>query len=212
MPSSTALMTLAALAAFVLLRSANATQDSRYSGVITPADDPAPAPIEPLTSTNVEWDTEGPIGDLTMDKPNRLSDAGREIIKAREGGFIATPYPDHKGYSIGYGHLMRADETYQSITQDKADELFNADVGWAEKAVFNSVLAPITQAQFDALVSFCFNVGRSAFVNSTLLRRLNAGDSIANIGHEFSRWVFASGKVNDGLVMRREAEYQQFMA
>lgn len=150
-------------------------------------------------------------GDASMNigNPSAMSPRGLEELKQREG-FSETPYPDYKGFSIGYGHLMKASEDYTSITESDAAALLEKDVAWSEQAVSESVNASLTQNQFDALVSFVFNVGKNAFLNSTLLAKLNAGDSSAI--DEFAKWNRAGGKVNQSLIARRESEVQQFEA
>lgn len=139
-----------------------------------------------------------------------LSDAGLQALAQREG-FSATPYWDHKGYSIGYGHLIKAGENLTSVTRDQAAQLLASDVAWAEQAVANNVTAPLSQNQFDALVSFAFNVGAPAFAKSTLVSLLNAGDYSA-AGEQLPRWNKASGVVNGALVSRRASEVAQFYA
>jgi lysozyme len=141
------------------------------------------------------------------DNPDSLSGPGLAALQRREG-FSATPYADHKGYSIGYGHLIKPGENLTSVTVSEALDILASDVQWAMEAVRSAVTVPLTQGQFDALVSFCFNVGAPAFKRSTLVRRINAGDSAASA--EFSRWVYASGKVNPSLVSRRQSEQNQF--
>ena len=139
--------------------------------------------------------------------PTRMSAAGLDALKVREG-FSASPYPDHKGYSIGYGHLIKPGERLSYVSIQQATDILAADVAWAQDAVTASITAPISQAQFDALASFCFNVGAGAFARSTLVRRINQGDPAA--ADEFARWVFASGQVNGALVARRNSEQAQF--
>ena len=151
--------------------------------------------------------TEADQGTASAPMGGRLSQAGLDAIKAREG-FSATPYPDHKGYSIGYGHLMGVFDRRESITKEEAEILLLSDVSWAEDAVNAAITAPLTQAQFDALVSLAFNIGADAFKRSTLVKRINAGD--AGAVSEFARWNMASGKVHPGLVARRAAEAEQF--
>lgn len=141
--------------------------------------------------------------------PTNLSAEGLQRLMAREG-FAAEPYADFKGNSIGFGHLIKPGERFTSITREEGAELLAADVAWAEAAVRSAVLVPINQAQFDALVSFAFNVGAGAFARSTLVRRINAYDQAA--GDEFARWVYAGGVVNQGLVARRADEADQFNA
>ena len=79
----------------------------------------------------------------------------------------------------------------------------------AEAAINGRVTVPLTQPQFDALVSFVFNVGAGAFRKSTLLKKLNAGD-YAEATAEFPRWVKGGGKTLPGLVVRRAAEMLLF--
>lgn len=139
--------------------------------------------------------------------PTTISAAGIEALKAREG-FSASAYADHKGYSIGYGHLIKPGESLSYVSVQQATDLLLSDIDWAKKQVCTSITAPINQAQFDALTSFCYNVGAGAFARSTLVKRINAQDPSA--ADEFARWVFASGTVNTALVNRRNSERQQF--
>lgn len=139
--------------------------------------------------------------------PAGMSSDGLAALMQREG-FSATAYPDHKGMSIGYGHQLRPGEDFGTIGQAQAADLLAVDVGWAVDAVRSNVTVPLSQAQFDALVSFAYNVGAGAFARSTLVRRLNRYDPEAST--EFDRWVYASGQVNAGLVARRASERAQF--
>ena len=70
---------------------------------------------------------------------------------------------------------------------------------------------PLSQSQFDALVSLVFNIGGGAFRKSTLLQKLNAGD-YAGASNEFMRWIKAKGRVLGGLVTRRAAERALFLS
>lgn len=136
-----------------------------------------------------------------------LSAAGRARLEGFEG-FSATPYPDHKGNSIGFGHLIKPGENLTYLTREQAGEILSSDVAWAEAAVRSSIKVALSQGQFDALVSFCFNVGEGAFKRSTLVRKINANDPTA--AAEFDRWIHASGKVLSALVDRRAAERSAF--
>lgn len=136
----------------------------------------------------------------------RLSDAGLDLIKRFEGLRLdAYPDPGTGGepWTIGYGHtggVKRGDR----ITQAQADAFLRQDVARFEEAVRK--LAPkTTQGQFDALVSFAFNVGEGALRGSTLLRKHNEGDH-AGARAEFGKWVNANGRRLEGLVRRRAAE------
>lgn len=144
--------------------------------------------------------------------PTSMSDAGLAMLGRLEG-FSATAYPDYKGSSIGFGHLIKAGEEYllsAVITPAEAAQLETSDVSWAERAVSAAVSAPLTQAQFDALVSFCFNVGAPKFKASTLVRLLNDGD-YAGAANEFAKWNKAGGSVNASLQVRREREESLFI-
>ncbi|CAN5165890.1 hypothetical protein BH10PSE16_BH10PSE16_43760 [soil metagenome] len=140
-------------------------------------------------------------------KTQSLSNTGLSKIKVFEG-FSATPYPDHKGNSIGYGHLIKAGENLTYVTRAQAETILLKDAEWAQNAVRNSIKVTLAQGQFDALVSFCYNVGEGAFRSSMLVKRINAGDSGAPA--EFDRWIYASGQVNQTLVARRQDERADF--
>lgn len=116
-----------------------------------------------------------------------------------------------KGYAtIGYGHKLGALENYWTITQAEADRLLVSDLSDAEAAVNRLVKVPLTQNQYDALVSFVFNVGGGAFSRSTLLRLLNAKD-YAGAAKQFPAWRKSAGVVLQGLVKRRANEMALFL-
>jgi lysozyme len=93
----------------------------------------------------------------------------------------------------------------QPITEDEATEILVLDVAKAEKAVLRLITVPLSDGQFDALVSFTFNLGSGALQRSTLRRKVNREDH-AEVPAEFLRWVWAGGKKLKGLIRRREAE------
>jgi len=97
----------------------------------------------------------------------------------------------------------------QKATPEQCNAMLRRDASYAGAGVARQVKVPVTQGQYDALVSFVFNVGESQFSRSTLLRKLNAGDC-TGAAAEFSRWVFAKGKRLGGLVKRRAVERKQF--
>ena len=137
-----------------------------------------------------------------------LSQSGLNLIKSHEG-LRTTAYKDPVGvWTIGYGHTGTA-KPGQKITEAQAEQLLRQDVGWAEAAVRKNVKVPLTQGQFDALVSFTFNLGAGALSRSTLLKKLNAGD-YAGAQAEFGKFVHAGGRVLPGLVRRRNEEAQMF--
>ncbi len=120
---------------------------------------------------------------------------------------------DGRPVSIGYGATTTAGgATWQigdRITEAEAERLLRRDLTVAELAVGRLVHVPLSQAQFDALVSFVFNIGARAFEASTLLERLNAGD-YDGAQAQFARWVYNDGKVMSGLQARRAAEAELF--
>lgn len=89
-------------------------------------------------------------------------------------------YKDSKGlWTIGVGHLIRPGEQHlitATLTDDEVKDLLKRDLEWCSQAVESAVRVPLQQAQFDALYSLCFNIGGTAFKNSTVVRRINAGD------------------------------------
>lgn len=138
----------------------------------------------------------------------RVSKAGIDLIHSFESCKL-TAYPDPgsidgKPWTIGWGSTGPGIARGVVWTQQQADERFAADLGRFEKAV--ALMAPVTtQNQFDALVSFAYNVGLSALNDSTLLRMHKAGD-YAGAKLQFGRWDKNDGKTMNGLTRRRAAE------
>lgn len=135
---------------------------------------------------------------------------GLKLIKHFEG-FYPTTYLDPVGIpTIGYGHLVKDGLPFQEpINEDQALELLKGDLDIAEKAVNRLVQVPLMQNQFDALVSFTFNLGAGALQRSTLRRKVNAQEH-DQVGPEFTRWVWASGRKLPGLIKRRQAEAELY--
>lgn len=145
----------------------------------------------------------------------RISEAGIEKIKRHEA-LRLVPYKDEAGkWTIGYGHLLKPGEWWDRITEAQAEDLLRQDLAEAEAAVNQAVKVPINSNQYDALVSFVFNVGVTAFRNSTLLKRLNDSDYVAAAA-EMLRWnkITVDGRkvVSAGLSMRRSRERELFLA
>ena len=127
-------------------------------------------------------------------------------------GLCLTAYQDCVGvWTIGYGHTGRDVHAGLNITEEQALDLLMRDSAAAAAAVNRLVTAKLTQNQFDALVSFVYNLGQGSLASSTLLRMLNAGDH-AGAADQFPRWNKAGGVVVAGLQRRREAERALFMA
>ncbi|MBK3870977.1 lysozyme [Stutzerimonas frequens] len=136
------------------------------------------------------------------------SQNGLDLIKSFEGLRLSA-YKDVVGVvTIGYGTTSGV-KMGDTITKERAEELLREDVKRFEQQVQRLVKVPLTQGQFDALVSFVYNLGAGNLSNSTLLRLLNAGD-YAGAGAQFERWNKAGGKVLAGLVRRRAAERALF--
>ena len=137
-----------------------------------------------------------------------LSTVGAIGIVAHEG-MRKVAYVDPVGVvTVCAGHTKTA-KLGQVKTEAECAALLQGDVKDAERAVKRLVETPLTQAQFDALVSFVFNVGETNFANSTLLKKLNANDCWGT-GAEFSRWTRAGGRELPGLVKRRADERRHF--
>jgi lysozyme len=136
------------------------------------------------------------------------SDAGIGLIKAHEGCRYEA-YPDSVGVpTIGYGHTKNV-KLGDVCTEEQAEAWLVEDVGTAESCVNSLVSVPMTQGEFDALVSFTFNLGCHALRSSTLLIKLNNSDYDGACA-EISKWAHAGGKVLPGLVARRKAEQEMF--
>ena len=145
---------------------------------------------------------------------NNISDAGLDFIRRWEGCELKV-YKDSAGYqTIGVGHLIvDADplEAWQNkgITETEAISLLRDDVAHAEGCVHRYILWPLNQNQWDALISFTFNVGGGALKSSTLRRKLNMGEE-GRVNKELLRWNKAGGKISSGLTKRRKAEGRLF--
>lgn len=139
----------------------------------------------------------------------KTSQAGVNLIKSFEGCKL-TAYQDSAGvWTIGYGHTSGVKKG-MTITEAQAEAYLKGDLVTAENAVNGKVTYSIKQNQFDALVSFTYNVGSGNFGSSTLLKKLNQGD-ITGAANEFEKWNKAGGQVLEGLVRRRAAEKAMFL-
>lgn len=146
-----------------------------------------------------------------------------EFIKHVEG-VRNKPYKDVVGlWTIGVGHLVTKDELFSGkifingvpirykdgLTDQQVVDLLLQDVSQYEDSVRTNVLVPLDQHQYDALVSFTFNVGRHAFERSSLLKYINYG-AIDKVPSELLRWTYAGGKRIKGLLNRRNKEINVF--
>lgn len=145
----------------------------------------------------------------------QTSEKGIALIKQFEGCKL-TAYQDSVGvWTIGYGWTQPVDgkpiRAGMTIKQETAERLLKTGLVSYESDVSRLVKVSLTQGQFDALVSFTYNLGARSLSTSTLLRKLNAGD-YAGAADEFLRWNKAGGKVLNGLSRRREAERALFLS
>ena len=143
-----------------------------------------------------------------------LSRTGLDLICKFES-FSKIIYVCPAGYpTIGYGHLItekNKEQFLDGVDEDEGVELLKKDVLVAERAVMRLIKAPLTQGEFDALVSFTFNLGAGALQRSTLRLKLNRGEYDA-VPAEFLKWVCGGGRKLKGLVVRRRAEAIMFSA
>ena len=139
----------------------------------------------------------------------KTSEEGVDFIKQWET-LRLNAYDDGYGYlTIGYGHTDPDVHRDLTIDEEVAEQLLEDDLHDAEVAVEDYVDVELQQHEFDALVSFVFNVGSGNFSNSTMLKLLNNGDRYA-AALQFSRWNKSGGKVSNGLIRRRKAEQRLF--
>lgn len=145
------------------------------------------------------------------------SDAGIRFIKSFEG-FRASAYYNYAGepWTIGYGHTRGVKEG-DTCTLAEAESYLKDDLKEFEKAINSLVKVPLKQNQFDALVSFVFNIGTTAFKTSTLLNLLNEG-RYQDVPSQLMRWNKVTEKINGvkhvrtvaGQTTRRKAESHLF--
>ena len=142
----------------------------------------------------------------------RITQEGLDLIRRFEG-FSPTIYICPGGWpTIGFGHVVREFEHEQfeaGINEDAGATLLRHDVGVSESAVLRLIQVPLDEGQFDALVSFTFNLGAGALQRSTLRRKVNREEHGA-VPAEFRRWVWAGGRRSAGLARRREAEINRY--
>lgn len=145
----------------------------------------------------------------------KISQKGLDLIKKFEG-FSAKPYLCPAGVpTIGYGATYYTNGTKvtmndEPISEEWAEKLLSNMVLTYEKGVTSLVVPHISQNQFDALVSFTYNVGITNFRKSTLLRVINKNPDNPLISNQFMRWVRGGGKVINGLIKRRQIESQLY--
>jgi len=140
----------------------------------------------------------------------QISDSGIMLIKNFVGLRLTAYQCSAHVWTIGYGHTAGV-KPGDTITEGQAEQFLRDDLDQFEAAVYRLVNVTLSQHQFDALVSFTFNLGEGNLKNSTLLKKLNAGD-YSGAAEEFPRWNRADGRVVEGLTRRRLAERDMFLA
>ena len=140
----------------------------------------------------------------------KTSADGLALIKHFEG-FRSHPYRCQANvWTIGYGHTRGVTQQTLPVSKGEAEVLLLEDVARFERSVKRLIQARLTQGQFDALVSFTFNLGGAALQRSRLRMKLNRGD-YSGAANELLRWTRAGGVIRKGLVRRRQAERVLFI-
>jgi lysozyme len=146
----------------------------------------------------------GALAPRPIGEKMQISEEGKNLIKKFEGCELEAYKCAAGVWTIGYGHIKTAVEGMK-IDQATANELFDEEMGEYETYVNTAVTVPLSQNQFDALVSWVFNLGNGNLNASTMLKVINSGDH-AGVPAQIKRWNKAGGKVLEGLIRRREAE------
>jgi lysozyme len=142
----------------------------------------------------------------------KIGKKGLDLIKSFEGLRLTSYLCAANVVTIGYGSTGKHVKKGMVITEDYANRLLLEDVSRFQKAVNKMVTSNISQNQFDALVSFAFNLGEGALQKSTLLKKVNANPMDASITGEFAKWNKAGSKVLAGLTRRRESEAKLYFS
>lgn len=140
----------------------------------------------------------------------KASEKAYSLIRQFEG-LRLTAYRCPVGvWTVGYGHTFGV-VSGMVITKEQAEEFLKQDIAIVEN-IINAECPNLRQCQFDALVSFVFNVGGENFRKSTLLKKIKANPDDNSIMDEFLRWVYANGIVQPGLQKRRLAEMRLYFS
>ena len=144
----------------------------------------------------------------------KLSQKGVEFIKSHEALRLKA-YQDSKGvWTIGWGHTKNV-RPGDVITREQAEQFIRDDIAWVERT-FNADLVTgrdkplVTQNEFDALCSLVFNIGSTAYLESTVRRKIKQGDKMA-AARAFKMWVYSEHKFIQGLANRRADEVRLFL-
>lgn len=138
----------------------------------------------------------------------KTSELAKNKIKSFEGLSLSAYKCAGGVLTIGYGHTKGV-KYGQKISLKEAESLFLQDISIAEIGI-NKLNLKLNQGQFDALVSFVFNLGLLKLKNSTLLKYVRFCPESDLVGNEFEKWVYAGGRKLDGLVNRRAWEKERY--
>ena len=144
----------------------------------------------------------------------RTSQAGLDLIKAFEGFRARSELLPNGRWMVGYGHVRRAKKGVRVNKTEAEAILREYDLPPVERFVMRCILAPMTQNEFDALVSLAFNIGPKAFSGSDVVAGMNAGNRLeAAAAFDLWRRAKIGGRVQivDALVRRRAAEKALFL-
>lgn len=158
-----------------------------------------------------------------MIQPTNTSRAGMEFLTELEGRETKPYKCSADKWTAGVGHVLTPAEIQRfvvekaRITPTDINQWLDADLDWAEKAVNMEITVPLNQQQFDALVCLCFNIGATAFAESTVVKRINSGykpASIIEAWHWWNKVRDANGELvfNQGLANRRAKETKLYFA
>jgi len=157
-------------------------------------------------------ETQPPMGETP--EVNHLKPA-IDMIKEFEGCYLHAYMDPVSIPTIGWGTIRYPDgrqvKMGDKITLEQAEEYLMHEVQGFVNSVKRLVQVPISNNAFCALVSFCYNLGAGALAGSTLLRKLNGGESMESVAAEFGKWINAGGRPLKGLIRRREAERSLFL-
>lgn len=139
-----------------------------------------------------------------------ISKEGLDLIKGFEK-FSPIVYICAAGYpTIGFGHVVLPTESFQnSLTEEEGEGILLRDVAKAERSISRLINVSLTSNEFDALVSWTFNLGAGALQRSTLRMKLNRAE-YDEVPDEMRKWTRAGGRLLKGLVRRRETEARIF--
>ncbi len=145
-----------------------------------------------------------------------LDKQGNHIIyDDRTGKPVNINKPLPKGATIGYGHLIKNGEDFRNgISEVKATELLCADIATAERAVQDNITVPLSQNQYDALVSLAYNIGAKNFADSTVVKYINNpkfhSSVYQNLESAWKAWNRSQGEISNGLINRRQCEWDMY--